>query len=172
MLDTDPRLAAQAHIDRHVVKMLIEYAQILSTVHHIWDDPNHVPIEIYKATHKNHPSVKWAAQSRAEYNWLRELWVELHIEYMHRYGDGKKDPRHASFKKLHAPLWWPPFKMPSVPSATAAPYMAKQFQAVGPDYKQLNPVEAYREYYRKTKQFDAKGKPMAKWTKRGKPDWF
>ena len=172
MLDTCPRKAAQAHIDRHVVKMLIEYAQILSAVHHLWDDPNDIPVEIYKLTHKNHPSVKWASKSRAEYIWLRELWTELHIEYIYRYGAGKADPRHASVKKLFAPLYFPPSKMPGVPLATATPYMAKEFQAVGPDLKHIDPVEAYREYYRTTKQFDAKGNPMAKWTKRGKPEWF
>lgn len=172
MLDTDPKKAAQAHIDRHVVKMLIEYAQILSTVHRLIDPPEWVYPDLYKVTHKNHPSVKWASQSNAEYVWLRELWLELHIEYMHRYGSGKPDPRHASVKKLHAPLFWPPHNIPRVPSRIGrAPYMAKEFQAVG-DLKRTNPVDAYREYYRTTKQFDANGKPMAVWTNRGKPEWF
>jgi hypothetical protein len=170
MLHTNPRLAAQAHIDRHVIKMILETAQILSTVHHIWDAPNISP-SIYKPTHRNHPSVKWAAQSRAEYLWLRSLWEELHIEYQHRYGEHKK---HASFVKTFDHLFYPPQKMP-IPLKpgwnNCAPYMAKEFQAVG-DFKQLNPVEAYREYYRKTKQTDSNGKPMAFWTNRDKPDWF
>jgi len=172
MLDTDPQKAAQYHIDRHVTKMILETAQILSTVHHIWDDPDHVPIEIYKPTHRNHPSVKWAATSRAEYLWLRELWTELHIEYMYRYGAGKHDPRHASVKKLYAALYFPPYKMPDIHSTAAAPYMSKEFQAMPVDLKRINPVDAYREYYRTSKQTDASGKPMAKWTKRGKPEWF
>lgn len=36
-LSMDPRRAAQAHLDRHVVKMIVEYAQILSTAHRLVD---------------------------------------------------------------------------------------------------------------------------------------
>lgn len=148
--------------------MMIEYAQIMSSVHRLWTPADKINPILYRLTHKNHPSVKWASQSRAEYIWLRTLWEELHVEYKHRYGLNKT---HGSFAKLYPDLYFPPDGMPSIPSATAAPYMAKEFQAVG-DMKHHDPVKAYREYYRKTKQFDASGKPMAKWTNRGKPDWF
>lgn len=37
VLHDEPRLAAQAHLDRHVVKMILEYAQLLSTAHRILD---------------------------------------------------------------------------------------------------------------------------------------
>lgn len=36
-LHSDPKLAAQMHLDRHVVKMIIEYAQLLSTAHRLHD---------------------------------------------------------------------------------------------------------------------------------------
>jgi hypothetical protein len=36
-LDHVPRIAAQQHLDRHVVKMVIEYAQLLSTAHRVLD---------------------------------------------------------------------------------------------------------------------------------------
>lgn len=34
-LDSEPKLAARYHLDRHCVKMILEYAQILSTVHRV-----------------------------------------------------------------------------------------------------------------------------------------
>lgn len=36
-LDNDPKLAAQMHLDKHIVKMPIEYAQLLSTAHRLLD---------------------------------------------------------------------------------------------------------------------------------------
>lgn len=54
MLDHDPALAARAHVDRHVVKMILETAQLLSTAWHClsneaWfplaDDPADDPAE-------------------------------------------------------------------------------------------------------------------------------
>ena len=36
-LDQSPEKAAQMHLDRHVVKMIIEYAQLLSTAHRLSD---------------------------------------------------------------------------------------------------------------------------------------
>ena len=45
-LHNDPQIAAQMHCDKHVVKMILEYAQLLSTAHHELDG---VPsIECYK----------------------------------------------------------------------------------------------------------------------------
>lgn len=37
VLSQDPREAAQMHLDKHVVKMIIEYAQLLSTAHRLLD---------------------------------------------------------------------------------------------------------------------------------------
>jgi len=36
-LDRDPQLCAQMHCDKHVVKMILEYAQLLSTAHRLLD---------------------------------------------------------------------------------------------------------------------------------------
>ena len=37
MVDEDPRVAAQAMVDRHVVKMILESGQLLSTAHRLLD---------------------------------------------------------------------------------------------------------------------------------------
>ena len=37
VLDKDPHIAAQMHCDRHVPKMIVESAQMLSTAHRLLD---------------------------------------------------------------------------------------------------------------------------------------
>ena len=37
VLDDSPRKSAVAHCDKHVCKMMIEYAQMLSTAHRVLD---------------------------------------------------------------------------------------------------------------------------------------
>ena len=36
-LHKDPKVCAEQHLDKHVVKMLIEYAQLMSTAHRMLD---------------------------------------------------------------------------------------------------------------------------------------
>ena len=93
-LDNDPDACAEQHCDKHVVKMCIEYAQLLSTAHRVIDgnewegrtvngrrvkryfleDPL-MNENVYKACHVNHPSAKWVRDSRENYNWLYDMWM-------------------------------------------------------------------------------------------------
>lgn len=101
-LNENPKACAELHVDKHVVKMCLEYAQILSTVHHVLDGKNVHNIlksKIYKPTHKNHPCVKWAAKSSANYQWLYELYVELGKEYTYRYDREHKSLTLKSYLK-------------------------------------------------------------------------
>ena len=52
-LHDDPIYCAQMHCDKHVVKMILEYAQLLSTAHHEIDGTP--SIDCYKPTHKTIP---------------------------------------------------------------------------------------------------------------------
>ena len=54
-LDQDPVKSAIAHGDKHIVKMPLETAQILSTVWHLFGDDDEVKNNVYKATHTTHP---------------------------------------------------------------------------------------------------------------------
>ena len=83
-LHDDPIYCAQMHCDKHVVKMILEYAQLLSTAHHEIDGTP--SIDCYKPTHKNHPSAIWARNSRNNYRWLWWLLYGLQDEYTYRYG--------------------------------------------------------------------------------------
>ena len=60
-LDYDVKKCAEDHCDKHVVKMILETAQLLCGVHHATEQetPN-VP---YKLSHKNHPCAIWSRQS-------------------------------------------------------------------------------------------------------------
>jgi len=83
ILDKDPKKAAKMHCDKHVVKMPLEAAQILSTVQHIY---NSIYAEkCYKKTHEKHPCVIWASKTRENYFWAFELYKELLKEYTYRY---------------------------------------------------------------------------------------
>ena len=80
-----PSECARDHCDKHVLKMTIEYAQLLSSAHHVIDGDN-ARDGIYRLTHKNHPSAVWVRQSVEHYGFVRDLLFRLGGEYYHRYG--------------------------------------------------------------------------------------
>lgn len=102
-LSWNPKTCAQWHCDQHCVKMILEYTQILSTVHRYLDGsmciektkknrkvkrytlPDIRENVLYKATHINHPSVQWATKSSDNYKWLYLLVQNLCLEYTRRY---------------------------------------------------------------------------------------
>ena len=45
VLDTNPKICAQYHVDKHVVKMILELAQILSTAHRVLDGIESISIQ-------------------------------------------------------------------------------------------------------------------------------
>ena len=140
ILDVNPRKAAQMQCDRHVVKMVLESAQILST---IAGGP-------YKPTHQNHPCVVWARACRTNYNWLRRHAHALCEEYTHRYGRVHKCE--GVINSLEAP------ELP----VGITPFV----QCMPDEFKDPDPVQAYRKYYRGTKPH------IAKWTNREVPFWW
>lgn len=151
VLDNDPLKAAQYHADKHVVKMILESAQILSTIHHTYQ--SQILSEVYKATHQNHPWVKWAGKAKDNYIWLYTLYSALCSEYTYRYCK-----IHASSKLLTA-LSRPPATVPDI-SLTA------HAQAMPLQYRSLDAVAAYRSYYKHEK------KHLLKYTKQNFPDWL
>ena len=83
VLDADPDVAARYHCDKHVVKMVLETAQLLSTAHRLLDSEPHALL--YKATHANHPCAKWVRASKGNYRWAYLLFSALCKEYTNRY---------------------------------------------------------------------------------------
>ncbi len=151
VVDKDPCNAARMLCDKHVVKMIVESAQILSTVHHLYDSPHkHL---IYKKTHERHPCVIWAGESKENYFWLLKHFSELIKEYEYRYGKFHKT---ADLQKTLEAI---PKKLPNIGLTSFA-------QAIPEIYRQKNAIKAYREFYKKEKAH------FAKWTKREIPKWF
>ena len=83
-LDSDPVKAAKVQYNKHVVKMILESAQMLCTAHHLLDPCNSDDIP-YKIAHKNHPSTIWVRQSASHYLWLYHHMIALGEEYTRRY---------------------------------------------------------------------------------------
>jgi len=79
VLDNNIQKAAEYHVDKHVVKMILESAQILSTV------VRSTRIDKgYKSTHEKHPCVLWCKSSLSNWRWLKSLSEALNEEYKYR----------------------------------------------------------------------------------------
>ena len=89
VLDNNPEVCATYHCDKHVVKMILESVQMMSTV--LRDQGVDAG---YKATHRNHPCTLWLKESLGNWNWLKALVVALNKEYRYRYG---KKVNHKSY---------------------------------------------------------------------------
>jgi hypothetical protein len=150
-LDENPTLSAKYHVDKHVVKMILETAQLLCGVHHATDQvTDQVP---YKLSHKNHPCAIWARESLSNYLYLCELGLELGKEYTYRYGK-----RHKSIEVIE----WCIVNKPNIPDIG----FTKPAMAMPDEFKVDSVVESYRNYYMGAKS------DLASWKNREKPFWF
>lgn len=123
ILDDNPITAAQYQCDKHVVKMVLETAQILSTI-------NGGP---YKPTHAHHPCVLWAAEALGNYEWLVEHGKALSQEYAERYGKIHKST--AVIYSLAEPV-------------ITLPQGRTDFVQCMPEhFRTTDTVTAYRHYY-------------------------
>lgn len=181
-LNNDPKICAEMHLDKHVVKMILEYAQLLSTAHRVLDGTvstrlsksgrkqQYYPLAderdnfLYSATHVNHPSAVWVRYSYENYEWLYKLFIALLDEYTHRYGR-----IHATARLIDA-LYTPPIHIPKGIGFTeptpAMPNEVKVLREVATDRYEIDSIESYHKYYIHNKVH------IAKWTKREIPLWY
>jgi len=157
-LSRSPKEAARLHCDKHVVKMIIETAQLLYSSHWVLN-PEGLNENAYKLAHKNHPCAIWVRQSISNYMWLASLGYWLSKEYQYRYGEQK-------VHKSEAHIIWllnnPPKSIPNIeftPPALAMP----------DEYKKEDPIESYKLYYIESK---LKQRNIVKYTKREWPDFL
>ena len=85
-LNSDPKKAAVIQYNKHVVKMILESAQMLCTAHHCCGSAEQKDNVPYRQAHLNHPSTVWARKSRSTYMWLYDHMIALGKEYTKRYG--------------------------------------------------------------------------------------
>ena len=173
-LDKDQYACARDHLDKHVVKMILEYAQLLSTAHRVLDGVVTEGVSttgrkrksyviddsrenrLYAATHVNHPSAIWVRKSRENYLWLTNMLMILCKEYTHRYGKIHKVERDG--------LCW---LLKNVPTNIGAEGWSEPTTAMPEDYKVPgDAITSYRNYYLKDKV------RIARWTNRSMPNWF
>lgn len=176
VLDNDPIKAAQMLCDKHIPKMIVESAQMLSTAHRMLDG---TPIKrpsksgktiqtyytlgedkddlYYLAVHKNHPCTVWTMESIQNYQWHHKHWEAMAYEYEFRRGRV-----HKTYELLKTILWIPPHNI-SDKGLTEFPQAMNHYpQCKVPG----NAVQAYRNYYHEAK-------PFAKWEwGRQAPEWW
>lgn len=159
-LDKTPSLAAAYHCDKHVVKMILETAQMLSAAHHhydsLWRD------KVYKPTHINHPMTQWVIAKPVHYYWARRLLWCLLYEYSERYGKSHKTE--SIYKYL---CFIPHNKDTAICLEDQMHDFDEPPQCMPDQYKCDDTVQAYRTYYMHEKS------SFAKWDKtRAQPWWY
>ena len=178
-LHENPEVCAKMHCDKHVVKMIIEYAQMLSTAHRMldgvavkkpsksgktmvthWDlyegcDDLEAEMTYYKAVHFNHPCTVWTRTSKQNYKYLYDLFCALCDEYTFRY-----KRIHETDMKLRSALWVFPNNIPDIGFTEPPQAMPDYCKVVG------NPIQAYHNYYINEKS------RFAKWKLREQPRWY
>ena len=172
-LDHDVTKCAEYHNDKHVVKMILEYAQLLSTAHRVLDGtlssrlsktgrkqswyglPDNRESLLYNATHINHPSAKWCRDSADNYQWLYRLFCATCDEYTFRYGK-----IHLTDQKMRHVLSHLPKNISNKP-------FEEPWRAMPDEVKIGNDsLASYRNYYINNKTH------LASWKKRNVPEWY
>lgn len=134
-LDKDPVKAAQLQYNKHVVKMILESAQMLCTAHHCHGLDYETEWVPYKKAHVNHPSTRWVRQSASNYLWLYYHMLALGDEYTKRYGK-----THLSIIKCKEPL-------AKYPDGILHTGFSEPPQCMPDEYKRESAIHAYWLYY-------------------------
>jgi hypothetical protein len=181
------RKCARWHVDKHVVKMLLEYCQLLYTAHWSLFYPelkeNKSAIALsraqkklsvpeymlsaplcetskesgYRPCHIHHPCAKWTRWSSGNYLWLAKLGLELAREFRFRFKKEHSCEKHIQWLYDHLP-------------PTIRNFPRKGFAiAMDDQYKiSQNPIICYRHYYNTSK----KERGLVKYTARHIPHWL
>ena len=152
VLDSDPAIAAEMMCDKHIVKMPLESAQMLSTAINMRGGD-----ALYKSTHINHPCSVWTRQTLGNFLWLYDHGIALCDEYTNRYNKEHKSravivdclkqanklgPAFINLRRTQHPLCMPD------------------------EYKTDSVVDSYRDYYSCEKYM------IASWSKTSPPSWW
>lgn len=173
VLDLDPKRCASYHCDKHITKMILEYAQLLSTAHRVLDGIEEISLSesgrkkktwilenekinssLYQAVFINHPCAVWVRESKANYIWLHTLLTECLIEFYDRY---EKEHKTSS---ILLDLFPTPNNIPEGPLTPFAQAMPDECKV------EDDAVQAYRNYYNMHKH------RFAKWKNGNVPEWY
>jgi hypothetical protein len=155
ILSKDTKKCAQYYCNKHVLKILIEVAQMLCGAHIVLDSVTTLNnVQLYRLTHKNHPCSIWTRTSSANYQWLYNLCCELCKEYTFRYGKVHKIERTLLHVLKNTPV--------NISSGELTPFAL----AMPDECKSDDAVESYRKYYLEHK------KHLFDWKIRERPEWI
>ena len=132
-LDKNPKICAEYHCDKHVVKMILETAQMLSTAYRKKFGDND---DLYKTAYPKHPMTIWVGDSGDNFFWSVQLLDQLLYQYTVRYKKVHKTIKISNLLHSKHKLWhtWktkftrPPLCMPD-------------------EYKSDDYIQSYRNYY-------------------------
>jgi hypothetical protein len=153
-LDHNMAKSVEYHCDTHVVKIILEGVQMLSSANRI-----HGSFGCYKMSHEHHPMTVWAAKSQANYDWMRAYVLHLNTEWQHRWH------HNINHKSVNAMLNMPHLNIRFSKDLTPMPACMPD-ECLVDDTSPLLPVVDYRNYYQTSKQH------IAKWTNRPVPAWY
>ena len=184
VLSFDPAEAASFHCDKHVVKMIVESAQMLCAAHwlHIlysenktisdfkrikdavfWmkDNCDKQSFPPYKMTHVRHPCTLWTSKNMSNYIWQLSLCESLLVEYTNRYKRTHLTKSTLEWLKSNFPI---NIKKEEI---TLFPVCMKDEYKVYDSYNEIDIIKSYRNYYIKDKSRFAKWKEPSK-----APEWY
>jgi hypothetical protein len=157
-IDTDTTSCATYHTDRHIVKMPLETAQMVSFVYYhkdLWDGEVPNLLMNFSAGHDKHPCSLWLRENLVNFLWSCEFGIKLIEEYRFRYDSQKHERCKMIFE-------WSLDNLPNLPVAEFTPFA----KAMPEEYKVDCSIESYRNYYKLGKS------ELHQWTKRNKPEWI
>jgi hypothetical protein len=184
-LDPDPQTCAEMHVSKHVVKMIIEYAQLMSTAHRVLDGTEYtdltangrrikrwrIPDEreqlLMKASHINHPSGIWCRENDQNYYWLYKMWNYLCDEYTYRYGK-----THAC-ARLEPILCYAPTNIREGQFFAPTPAMPQELKILAENPqpgRKYDSLKSYHNYYNVAKRGFASWKGQV--NSRPTPSWY
>lgn len=162
-LDICPRKAARAHCDQHLHKMILESAQIVSSVLHASGNRS---AWLYKPTHQNHPCTIWAGETNHNLMWLLELASELEVIRQEL-----NCPYHASTDVIKFGIDWLQATSHATSALADTPALAMPIEIKM--LPNLTPYQKYQEYYRrKNKQWTLLDKRPMTWKNRPVPSFM
>ena len=182
ILSSNPTEAAEAHADKHVVKMILEACQMLYSAHwviaypELLENKSAVGVsraqklldlppsllkapkrgggeQAYRPVHLHHPCTKWIRASLENYIWACDLAIAIGHEFTFRYGKIHGCQAHAEWLRQNPPL------LPSLGLQTFAIAMNLEYKISD------DPIECYHHYYRTSKE----ERGLLQYTRRERP---
>lgn len=154
-----PKESAQNLCQRHIIKMILESAQMLSTAHR--ECGTSVPLTLlYKSTHKNHPSSVWVRKSVHHYFWLYSHFCSLCDLYTSNTGKvHKTDTKLREVLAIHPSVLPLPFRLPPM--------------CMPDEFKSDNVCKSYQTYLtNKYQEWQTRDKPLKVIYPHGSPSWY